>query len=339
LYEIYSNSSDPIRLEVKRGMETKEVDVGRVRESTLAYLSNEKYALVGGLIGFFGPLIDVPFDEPPTEIREFRSFQDRIFANYAFKAVDGVYVPIGTTEGQVEQVLAARQSTRIVGRIGLGANADSYSPGFRAMVLTHPDEVLVETVIPGSPAHRAGLFPGDQIEEINGRNTFGLTLQEMRDLLLKPEGQRETRVKLDRNGSVMTLDMGTSMMKDLDRSDPDHLTPPEPVQSGDQYILGIHVLQAESTRETMIAYVQNPSSAFAAGLHVGDRLLTINGMPVGQIDREGLNKLLLPTAGTEIILEIERLQKMMNFTLRPETYRAALASIGRKPTKLGPAPQ
>jgi len=55
LKQIAADSPSPIRLEVKRGTETKEVDVGRVRESTLAYLSREKFALIGGLLGFSVP--------------------------------------------------------------------------------------------------------------------------------------------------------------------------------------------------------------------------------------------------------------------------------------------
>ena len=128
-------------------------------------------------------------------------------------------------------------------------------------------------------------------------------------------------------------------MKDLDTSNPDQLTPSSTVQSGDQYILGIQVLPAEQTHEAMIAYVQNPSPAFDAGLYVGDRLLAVNGISVGQIDRQNLSKLLSPADATKIVLEITRLQKTMSFTLTPVTYRAALSSIGRKPTKFGAAPQ
>lgn len=124
--------------------------------------------------------------------------------------MEGTYVPAGTPEEQVEEVVQARRSVRVIGRIGFAPNPDSYSAGFRAMVLTEPNKTLVETVIPESPAYHAGLFPGDKIEEINGRSTPGLTPQEIRDLVLKPDGPREIKLKVNRNGSLINLNVATS---------------------------------------------------------------------------------------------------------------------------------
>jgi len=102
--------------------------------------------------------------------------------------------------------------------------------------------------------------------------------------------------------------------------------------------LGVQVIPSEESREAIIAYVHYPSPAFEAGLHVGDLVLTVNGLPIAQIERQNLNKLLTPTDTTQIVLEVSRLQKKMSFALTPVTYRAALASIGRKPTKFGTTP-
>lgn len=336
LKEIAADSPTPIRLEVKRGTTNRELDVGRVRESTLANLSKQKIAMVGGL---FGPVNYVPLDELPDEIQAFRKFHDRIAAGYGFRSVEGIYVPAGTPQEQVENVSAARQSDRMIGQTGFAPGPDAYSAGFFAISLAKPDEVLVSTVIPDSPAHHVGLLPGDQIVAINGRSTSGLKLDEIRDLLLKPERPRELDVKVNRNGSLIVLNIGTRKMKELEDTNLDQVPPDADRSSGDNYILGIYALHDGEPREAMVAQVEYPSPAFDAGLHVGDLLLAVNGLPIAQIDRKDLSKLLTPSSPAKVVLEVSRLNKKMSFTLTPVTYRAALASIGRKPTKFGTTPQ
>jgi S1-C subfamily serine protease len=92
-------------------------------------------------------------------------------------------------------------------------------------------------------------------------------------------------------------------------------------------------------REAMVAHVEYPSPAFDAGLHVGDLLLAVNGLPIAQIDRQDLSKLLTPSGAAKVVLEVSRLNKKKSFTLTPVTYRAALAIIGRKPTRFGTTPK
>jgi C-terminal processing protease CtpA/Prc len=85
--------------------------------------------------------------------------------------------------------------------------------------------------------------------------------------------------------------------------------------------------------------VDYPSPAFDAGLHVGDLIISVNGVAIEQIGRQELGQLLSPKKSLEIALGVSRLGKKMTFRVTPVTYRAALASIGRKLTKFGPAPQ
>ena len=208
------------------------------------------------------------------------------------------------------------------------------------MLLAQPDEVLIETVIPDSPAHHAGLVPGDQIVEINGRSTSGSKPPEIRDLLLKPEGQRELDLKVNRNGSVVTLNVGTQKMKELEGTNPDQLIPSDADQSSGDDLRPRHSCACRrEPHEAVIAHMQYPSPAFDAGLHVGDQLLAVNGLPIAQINRKDLSNLLTPSGPAKVLLEISRLNKKMSFTLTAVTYRVALASIGRKPTKFGTAPQ
>jgi C-terminal processing protease CtpA/Prc len=335
LEEIVSDSPTPIRLELKRDSEIKELDVGRVRESTLAELSKQKFALVGGVLS---TVIYVPADELPSEIQQFRKFQDRIAARYGFKSADAWYVPRATQRSGLERVLAARQDNTMLGRLGFAASLESYSAGFLGVLLPKSNEVLVDTVVPDSPAYRVGLLPGDQIVEIDGHDTSGLTIDKIGDLLLEPDEQRVIKMKLNRDGSAMMLSVGTRQMKDLMNSDFDPVPSQWSRRSADDYILGIHALFSAKPNRAAVAAVDYPSPAFNVGLHVGDLLLSINGSPIAQIDRQQLNKLLTPAGSAKLFLEFSQLGKRMNLTITPVTYRQALASIGRKPTKFGTAP-
>ncbi len=339
LHEIVSDSPTLVRLQIKRGTQIKEYDVGRVRESTLARLSRQKYAVVGGLFGFLGPVDSVPLDEPEDEIQGFHEFHDRLFAAFGFKSVDGVYVPSATSEAQVETVLRGRQSSRLAAQTGLNPNPDGYSAGFLAMFLTSPYELIVETVLPDSPAYHAGLLPGDRIEEIDGRAVPGLGLSEIENVLSHNKEPREIELKVNRGGSPISLRLGMRPMKELEQLVPDRHIPTESPRSPGDYVLGIEAIPAEKLHEVVIALVQYPSPAFVAGLRVGDVLLAINRHPVARMSEQELSKLLTPSSAEKVVLEFSRLRKRMGVTLTPVTYQAALASIGRKPTKLGTAPE
>ncbi|MGH9685764.1 MAG: PDZ domain-containing protein [Candidatus Acidiferrales bacterium] len=339
LEEIVSDAPTSVRLQVKRGTQTKEYDVGRVRESTLAGLSRQKYAVVGGLFGFFGPVELFPLDEREDEIQGFRDFHNRLFAAFGFKPVDGVYVPSATPEAQVETVLLGRQSNRLAAQTGLNPNPEGYSAGFLAMFLTSPDELVVETVLPDSPAYHAGLLPGDRVEEIDGRAVPRLGLSEIEKVLSNNKQPRQIELKVNRGGSVVSLSLGTRTMKELEQLVPDRIIPTESPRSPGDYILGIETIPAEKLHAVVIAVVQYPSPAFSAGLHVGDVLLTINRQPVARMNDQELSRLLSPTSAEMVLLGISRLKKRMSVTLTPVTYRAALEGVGRKPTKLGTAPE
>jgi C-terminal processing protease CtpA/Prc len=232
-----------------------------------------------------------------------------------------------------------QQSDRMIGRTGFAVGPDSYSAGFSAILVTDPDQVWVESVLPNFSAHRAGLFPGDQLLEVNGKSTSGLNIQQIRDLLFKPDEQRQLDLEVDRAGSTVRLELETQKWKEFQESNFNQPVPRAVPPSGDEYILGIFALHAEKPREAIVAQIDYPSPAFDAGLHVGDLLRAINGIRIKRLDRQELSQLLTPTTSTRIVLEVSRLKRKMTFSLTPVTYRTALASIGRKLTKLGVAPQ
>jgi C-terminal processing protease CtpA/Prc len=107
----------------------------------------------------------------------------------------------------------------------------------------------------------------------------------------------------------------------------------------DTLILGFVLLYAENPREAMVDEVDYPSPAFDAGLHVGDRILAVNAVPVEQINRQQLGEMLQPKGDSELRLEVSRLGKKQSFQIKPVTYAQAEAKIGRKITKKGPVPE
>jgi C-terminal processing protease CtpA/Prc len=206
-------------------------------------------------------------------------------------------------------------------------------------LLKDTEEVWVDIVLPDSPAHRVGLFPGDKLVEVDGHVVEGLTAEQLNDVLFKPDERRPMNLRVMRAGSVVSLKLETQKAREFTRSNFNTLVPSGGQRSGDDYVVGIEALQAENPREAIVAQVEYPSPAFDAGLHVGDLVLAINGMSIEEVDRQELGKLLAPNHPSEIALEVSRIGKKMTFRLTPVTYRTALAKIGRKPTELGPAPQ
>ncbi len=335
LKEIVSDSATSVHLTVRRGKEDMELDVPRVRESTLAWLSKQKFVR-SGLPG--APAM-VPLDETSEEVKQLESFYERIDRRYGFKTVKGLSVPVGTPEEQAEKISKMFQSDRPIRFTGFGDTPDSYSAGFSAVLLKNPDEVWIYIVTPNSPAHRARLFPGDQLIAVDGYKLSGLTTQQLKDLLFKPDEPRQISIEVNRGGSTTILKLEARRLREFTGSNFSDLVSNGRESPGDDYILGIEALHAENPREAIVRYVEYSSPAFDAGLHAGDLLLSINGKPIEQIDREELSKLLFPTRPSEIAIEVSRLGKEVTFRLTPIMYRTALAKIGRKLTKFGPSPR
>jgi len=63
------------------------------------------------------------------------------------------------------------------------------------------NKLVVEGLIPDSPAAIAGLLPGDQIVRLNGLNRFTLTLETASRLLQKRAGKK-IKVRIKRNGEI-----------------------------------------------------------------------------------------------------------------------------------------
>jgi C-terminal processing protease CtpA/Prc len=338
LHEIVSTTPSPVLLTVKRGDRTMEFRVRRVRESMLAKLSHQKFMSDPN---FWGSEELVPHGEKRAEHARYTGFLKELEEREGFERIDGLAAPIGTPPRQVrrlkEFMSGGQEQSREAGYVG--PTAGKYSFGFTALVLKDPSEALIEAVFPNSPAHRAGLLPGDRVLEVDGRDTSGMTFGSVKALILEPDQERTLSLKVDRGGQ-QTFQIRAEPFDQVAEADlRREMTGATHDFSPDDYVLGIGVLYSSDPREVMVSEVHWPSPAFDAGLHVGDAILAINGKPISGISREEFGKLLVPEGASPMTFEVSRLGRKKTFTVRPATYRSAEAGIGRKLTKSGSVPE
>ncbi len=343
LKEIVSPSPSPIVLKVMRGKQEMDFRFDRARESTLAQLSHQKFMRRRVLFDGFQSTL-VPADETREEVEDLARFYDGVNRRVGFKFVDGTDVPEGTPEEQFRKLQATRfggpEHERWVGWTRLALGENSYTLGFNAVLLKNPEEVLVNLVVPNSPAQRAGLFPGDQILDAGGHPVSGLNEKQLSELILKPDEQREVILKLRRGPSTVSLKIETQRIKEIfDASPYQRLGDYADQTKAETRIVGFHLLYAENPREAMVDQIDYPSPAFDLGLHVGDRILAVNAVPIEQITRQQLGEMLQPKGDSELRLEVLRLGKKLVFQIKPVTYGRAEAKIGRKITKKGLVPE
>ena len=293
--------------------------------------------------------VEVLAEETPEEAAALAPFYDGVDRRVGFKFIDDMDVPEGTPEEQVRKLRAARfdgpDRARRVGHTRIASGENSYSAGFDAWRLKNPEEVLVNVVLPESPAYRAGVFPGDQILEVSGHPVSGLDAGQLSDLILKPDEPREITLKLQRGLSTRSAKIETQKMKEITDATPyqslgglggfGFLNPTK----ADTLILGVVLVYAENPREAMVDQIDYPSPAFDAGLHIGDRILAVNAEPIEKIARQQLSEMLLPKADSELRLDVSRLGNKVTLQIKPVTYAEAQAKIGREITAGGSVPE
>lgn len=339
LHEIVSAKPSPVVLTVQRADQTLEFRVSRVRESTLAKLSHQKFMNDPSL----GRALEtVPRNEKRAEFTAYVDFFKKLGEREGFTRIEGLDVPVGTPPEQVKTLLrfslGGPEHSREAGWVPW--TAGKYTFGFYTLILKDPSEALIAMVHAQSPAIRAGLLPGDRLLEVDGRKISASA--NLKALILEPDQERSISLKVDRGGEQRIFELRSEPFEQVIAADLRGELPfrPGPVRfDPNAYIIGIGVLYSPDPREAMVSRVSWPSPAFDAGLHVGDSILAINGKPIRMIDREELDRLLVPGGTSPLALEISRLGKKKAFTVNPVIYRNAEESIGRKPTKSQLVPQ
>lgn len=86
----------------------------------------------------------------------------------------------------------------------LKEDQDSRFYGIGVTILQHRDGVYVQSVVPDTPAHRAGLRYGDRILEVDGKDARGWTSQQVSNNVRGERGEA-VKLKIERAGSQAPL--------------------------------------------------------------------------------------------------------------------------------------
>ncbi len=333
LKPVVSEKPAPVDLRITRGDQILNFHIDRVKETQLAALSKEKWVHLP-IFPYENRLMLVPTGESLEELQAFMEFELALARRNGFKLAGSQWVPVATDEGQFErldQVLNDPMSARLAERVHFTTSA--YRPGFMAAILLHPDQVLVYLVLPTFPAVKAGLLPGDEILEVDGHSVSGLSAGQLNDLVLKPDDHaREINLRIRRGSAEQTMKIETEKSANLAYYSQE-MHPKRP----SDLTLGIQLVNPGNAQEMVVREVTYPSAAFAAGMYVGDTIVSVNGQRTKQITREQMEKILNPSTPAPLRIDALRLGKKIHFQLSPMTEAQAEASIGRKMTAHGPA--
>ena len=326
--EIIAESPGPVTLRIKRGQQELEFSVPRIRESALASLSRQKF-LEGKL---------VPLAQTSQGLKELNSFRNRVLASHGVKEIDDFLFPLGMPEKQTQEFLnrvaEASKSGRDNQIVTFTQDPKAYTPGFSAALMKTPEEVWIYQVIPNSPAYRGGVFPGDQLLQVDGQNVSGLTQQELTSLLLRKDKSSQIGIRVRRGQSVLNFKLITQKREDFDQGPLFEEIPFLDRVTGNDYVVGISALCSSHPLTAICESVEYPSPAFDAGLLVGDLLLQVNHVPVGQLKRAELQAFLAPSRVEKTTFDMLRGSKKLSFEISPMRRAILMGTIGRKPSSL-----
>jgi len=331
-HELISAIPAPAHLRIKRGQRVLDLNVPRVRETTLATLSGEKFIRPPSVSS--GVVVTVPEYVTEQDVRSVERFRQRLLTNVGFTVVNDMQVPLGTPEESVQRLNEAlKHSDRIVTTIGVPHNGQ-YA-GFNLVLFKQPSEALVASIVPGSAAGTAGLWVGDEVVAVGGQAIATVDLDLLRSLLSRPG---KIVVQVRRGNAIRDLDLNTSPAADIFAGRPDRQLPDFAEPTATTYITGITALWDEKQHQLVADYFDPPCPASAVHLHPGSEILEINGKAVRHMSRSEVAKQLLPTDAKPILLTIRREGNQHVLRIVPVQYKDTLASMGRKLGKFGPSP-
>ncbi len=166
-----------------------------------------------------GRFIPVPITSPeqeaatPAELQSlFAPFWEAwtlVHNNYVDQPVDDVALMRGAISGMM-QALGDEHSTYMdpEGYEQANASLEGEYEGIGAYVDTTTEYLTIISPMPGSPAERAGLKPGDQVMEIDGKDMTGLPGEAVRLQIIGPTGTIvHLAIKRDGEADLLEFDI------------------------------------------------------------------------------------------------------------------------------------
>lgn len=179
LRELVSDSPTPVVLRVRRGQEEFRLQVPRVRETTLAALSGEKFvSSISGSMSMppgYGLRV-VPKGMTSDSLRALIDFRARIPTESG---------PDASIPGRLKQ-------------------ASDYFTGIAAMYDEANHEAMVAEVSYPSPAFSASVYPGDLITKIGNRSLTEVSREQLAETLA-PASSKALSLELMRSAKRLTI--------------------------------------------------------------------------------------------------------------------------------------
>jgi serine protease Do len=220
----------------------------------------------------------------------------------------GFAVPINMARHVVERLISGQRVTRGY----LGVKLQDLDAGL-AEQFGLPDQkgALLDDVLPGTPADKAGLKSGDVIIEFDGKKISDANSLRLMTSQMTPASK--VQVKLLRNGRENTFTVTIAELPGQAAASPVPPTSPDSGNANPDALDGVTVtdLDAVARRQLQIpATVQGglvtdvaaDSNSAEAGLQTGDVIMEINRQPVG--DAATAVKLGKQATGGQILLKI-----------------------------------
>ena len=176
--------------------------------------------------------------------------------------------------------------------------------GFGKPVREQLQSTVVGSIVPGMPAEKAGILPGDEILEIDGVKvqSFAGMVDSILERIIYSEGE-QIKLLIKRNGSDEPITIISGYEKE---NRPAH-------QRQDFRKIGVGPIS-----DSIIAETIESSPAFNSGLMPGDKIIEANGRKL--FSRESLT-FIINAMGEEIIpidLVVQRGEEEINISIKPE---------------------
>ncbi len=180
----------------------------------------------------------------------------------------GFAIPIDVAKKVVSELIDHGEVTPI----WVGAEFRDLDPGLHEVLRVPLEQrgVLVTRVRENSPSQRAGLQAGDVLLRADGRDLAGA--QDLFDFLETALVDQEIAVDLWRDGKSQQITLRTEQI------------PPEHVRALTQERLGLQLAELPGPEGFEITKVEPDSPAGQIGFRSGDRLIAVNGRPLGGND-------------------------------------------------------
>jgi serine protease Do len=216
----------------------------------------------------------------------------------------GFAIPVNIARSVLERLVTDGK----VSRGFLGVSLQPVTPAL-AKEFKLPTEAgaIVSSVVPESPAQRAGMKDGDVVVELNGKPVADL--RHFRLMVSQTAPKTKVTMKVYREGKAVSL---TATLGELPNElAVNTLEAPEAPESSPLDNLALKDLSTEVRRQldapdsvkgAVVTAVPEESAASTAGLTVGDVIIEINRAPVA--DAAAANKLARKAGGKHLLLRV-----------------------------------